>query len=85
MDGGQDDDPEDIVDDGRAEDDLRLRDLQLAHIRQDPGRDPDARRGQGRAHEDRGKEATAPHYTIAWSRPAELRELYSTPAWKAGA
>ena len=51
LDGGKDDDAQDVVDDGRPQDDLRLGQAEFSHIGQNPRRDPDAGRGQGRAYE----------------------------------
>ena len=51
-DHGQDDQPDDVVDDGRPEDDLALGLLQAAEVGEDAGGDADARRRQGRPRDD---------------------------------
>ena len=49
----EDDEADDVVGDCRAEDDTSLGRRQRPQIAEDAGRDPDARRGEGRAKEDR--------------------------------
>ena len=54
----QDDQPQDVVEHGGSQDDLRLPAMGLTEVLQDPGRDPDACRRERSADEDMGERGT---------------------------
>ena len=69
----QDDEPEHVIDDGRADDDPRLRRAHPAEVGQHPGGDPDRRGGQRGADEDGGRrEIAGPGGGVRHVAPVEI-------------